>query len=89
MTEDNVVDLNTQILISIRDELGNLRTEIGGLRTEMRSGLERVNARLDNLIDTMGGKSRDHERRLTDLEGRVDKLERAGTRRRPTGPRRR
>jgi hypothetical protein len=52
--EDNVVDLNTQILISIRDEIvrtrAELREEIAGTRAELREELAGTRADLRNEI---------------------------------------
>jgi hypothetical protein len=87
MASDNVDDISLSVLIGIREEMAGmrteLRTEIGALRTDM-------NGRFDNLIETMGGTVRGHLGRITSLEERVEKLERQGPRRRPSGgPRRR
>ena len=87
MTEDeNVVDLNTQILIDIRNELRITNARLD----QTNARLDQTNARLDNLIDTMGGTTRSHEVRLTNLEADVEKLKRTAKRRRPEPrPRRR
>jgi uncharacterized coiled-coil protein SlyX len=42
---------------------------------QLRAGLEGVNGRLDNLIETSGRATRQLEARVDDLEARVTKLE--------------
>jgi hypothetical protein len=80
-----VLDPNTRVLISIRDEirdlegevhdvkdgLRDLTTEVRDLKSEVRTGLSEVNARLENLRGIAGDRYRDLDLRIRVLEARV------------------
>jgi hypothetical protein len=78
MTEDNVVDLNTEILISIREQIRQtgteLRSEIGALRTEMKSEIGSLRASVETLeLETMRGFT-SVRGELTQINGRLDRF---------------
>jgi hypothetical protein len=82
MTSDNVEDITVHILRDIRDG-------IRSTNERLEAGFSRLDARFDNLIETMGGSARDHEQRISVLEERMRAVESQGARRRPNEPPRR
>jgi hypothetical protein len=78
---DDVTDVNTTILIEIRDSIRETNARLDALDV-------RVNGRIDHMIDTMGAIWREHEQWLKDHDVKIGRLERHG-RRSPNGPRRR
>jgi hypothetical protein len=89
MTSDNVEDITVHILRDIRDEIRQTNQRLEGLDTSTKAGFIRLDTRFDNLIETIGGNSRDHEQRITVLEERMKSVEKQSARRRPDEPPRR
>ena len=72
---ERVTSITDKILVEIRDAL--------------RAGFQRVDARIDHVIDLAGTAAREHEAWLRDHDVRIQRLERRPPRRRPDGPARR
>jgi hypothetical protein len=80
---DSTSDATVLILRDIQARLGRLEQRVDEGFAEVRRDLREANARIDNMLAVFGGSYRDHDRRLSYVESRVDRIDP------PPSPRRR
>lgn len=73
-----VRDITVEILREIRDAVRETNRRIDRMDVRLSAGQEQTNVRLDHLIELAGGKWREHDRRISSLETRVEAIEVSG-----------